>query len=129
MGYNTRVTGEFELIPPVPWEKFKDSMFAPDSTNTYDADLRLLVEEARVDTASGTAFIRMATRLVMREIDEYRAYHLLDQVQKAVDEFAGHTFVGRLNCKGEESGDLWRVVVRDGRAIEVRPEIVWPDWS
>lgn len=127
MGYNTHVTGEFAITPPLTWNEFKDSEFAPHNINdNYDPDLILRVAEESVDTEEGPLLRRSATALAMREIDEYRAHTLLDQVQKAVDAFPGHTFTGRLECEGEESADLWRVVIRDGRAVKVEPQIVWP---
>lgn len=128
MGYITHVTGEFTITPPLTWPEFKDSQFAPGNiTDSYDPELILRVAEEPVDTDDGPLLRRTATALVMREIDEYRAYNLLAQVQTAVDSFPGHTFTGRLDCEGEESADLWRVVVREGRAVKVEPRIVWPD--
>jgi hypothetical protein len=128
MGYTTHVTGEFAIEPPLAWPEFKESEFAPHNiTDSYDPELILRVDETSVDTDDGPLLRRTATALVMREIDEYRAYYLLDQVQKAIDSFPGHTFTGRLECEGKESADLWRVVIRDGRAVKVEPRIVWPD--
>lgn len=128
MGYTTHVNGEFTITPPLAWNEFKDSEFAPHNiTDRHDPDLILRVSEESVDTEDGPLLRRTATALVMREIDEYCAYNLLDQVRKAVDSFPGHTFTGRLECEGEENTDLWRVVVRDGRAVKVTPRIVWPD--
>jgi hypothetical protein len=130
MGYTTHVRGEFAITPPLAWPEFKDSEFAPHNiTDRYDPELVLRVSEETVDTDDGPLLRRTATALVMREIDEYRAYNLLDQVQKAVDAFPGHTFTGRLDCEGEENTDIWRVVVRDGRAVTVEPRIVWPEGS
>lgn len=128
MGYITHVEGEFAITPPLTWPEFKDSEFAPHNiTDSYDPDLTLRIAEESVDTDDGPLLRRTATALVMREIDEYRAYNLLNQVQKAVDSFPGHRFTGRLDCEGERTGDLWRVVIRDGRAVKVEPRIVWPD--
>ncbi|MFM9616781.1 DUF6205 family protein [Streptomyces turgidiscabies] len=128
MSYRTHVTGEYAINPPLAWPEFKDSEFAPDNiTESYDPDLILRVAEETVDTADGPLLKRTATALVMREIDEYNSRNLLNQVQKAIESFPGHTFTGRLDCEGEENTDLWRVVIRDGRAIKVTPRIVWPD--
>jgi Family of unknown function (DUF6205) len=128
MGYTTHVTGEFAIEPPLTWNELKNSEFAPHNiTDRYDPDLILRVSEETVDTEEGQLIRRSATALVMREIDEYRAYNLLAQVQKAVDAFPGHTFTGRLECEGEENTNIWRVVIRDGRAVKVTPRIVWPD--
>lgn len=128
MGYTTHVTGEFAIEPPLTFAEFKDSKFAPDNVeNSYTPSLILRVNEERVDTEDGVFFRRTATALVMREIDEYRERGLIAEVQSAIDAFPGHTFTGRLECEGDENTDIWRVVVRDGRAIKVTPRIVWPD--
>lgn len=128
MGYITHVTGEFTIEPPLSWPEFKDSPVAPDNiTSSYSPSLILRVNEAPVDTDEGPLLRRTATALVMREIDEYRERGLVNEVQAAIDSFPGHTFTGRLDCEGQENTDMWRVVIRDGRAVRIEPRIVWPD--
>lgn len=128
MSYTTHVRGEFAIEPPLAWSEFNESKFAPDNVeNSYTPSLILRVNEERVDTEDGVFFRRTATALVMREIDEYRERGLVDEVQSAIDSFPGHTFTGRLECEGEENTDIWRVIVRDGRALRIEPRIVWPD--
>jgi hypothetical protein len=128
MGYTTHVTGEFAIEPPLTWNEFKDSPFSPYAPAGDDRlELVLRVNEEVVQTDDGPLMKRTAVALAMVDIDEYRAHGLMDVVQKAVDSFPGHTFTGRLECEGEENTDIWRVVVRDGRAVKVTPRIVWPD--
>ncbi|MEV3857778.1 DUF6205 family protein [Streptomyces sp. NPDC050095] len=135
MGYTTRVTGEFAIEPPLTWREIKRSPFSfpsalGHSVREYradDLDLALRINEKTIETDEGTIVRRTAPALVMREIDEYRARNLVEQVQRCLDLFPGHTFTGRLECEGEENTDLWRVAVRDGRAVRVEPRIVWPD--
>lgn len=132
MGYTTRVTGEFAIEPPLTWKEIKESPFQPRATGPTrygapDIDLVLRVEETTVDTDDGEMVRRTASALVMPYIDEYRARGLVEQVQRCIDLFPGHTFTGRLECEGQENTDLWRVIVRDGRAVRIEPRIVWPD--
>jgi hypothetical protein len=128
MSYTTHVTGKFAITPPLTWPEFKNSPFAPDNiARGYNRSLILRVSEETVDTNNGPLLRRTATALVMREIDEYREHGLVAEVQEAVDAFPGHAFTGRLECEGEENTDIWRVVVRNGRAVKVEPRIVWPD--
>ncbi|MYR60041.1 hypothetical protein GTY54_28690 [Streptomyces sp. SID625] len=130
MGYTTHVRGEFAIEPPLTWTEIKDSPFEAVSTHAYlahDIDLSLRVAETSIDTDEGALLRRTGTALVMREIDEYRERNLVQQVQQCIDLFPGHTFSGRLECEGEENTDIWRVIVRDGRAVRVEPRIVWPD--
>lgn len=128
MSYTTHVTGEFTIEPPLTWNEIKDSPFSPFPPAGDDRlELVLRVDEESVQTDEGPLCRRTASALVMVDIDEYRAHNLIDVVQRAIDAFPGHTFAGRLDCEGEEAGDLWRVVIRDGRAVKVTPRIVWPD--
>lgn len=122
MGYNTSVSGEIRIEPPLAWREFKDSPFAG-----RDKDVTLQVDAETVDTADGPLMRKTAVALVPTWEDSYKAYHLVEHVQEAIDAFPEHTFTGRLDCEGEENTDLWRVVVRDGRAVKVTPRIVWPD--
>jgi hypothetical protein len=125
MGYITNVTGEFTITPPITWTEMKDTLYASDDWQA--SDLKLHVTEETVDTAEGQLIRKSANVLSLREIDEYRAYNLIADVQAAVDAFPGHGFTGYLHCEGEENDDIWRVVIRDGRAVEVKSRIVWDD--
>lgn len=128
MSYTTHVTGEFTITPPLAWTEFKDSKFAPHYvTSRYDPELILRVSERSVDTEEGPLLHRVADALVMREIDEYCADGLLEQVQKAVNAFPGHEFSGYLECEGEDNTDIWRVYVKNRKAIKVEAQIVWPE--
>lgn len=130
MSYITRVTGGFTITPPLTWTEIKTSPFEPIGRRAYgaaDIDLALRIDEETVDTDEGQLVRRSASALVMPHIDEYRARGLVEQVQQCLDIFPGHTFTGRLECEGEENTDLWRVIVRDGRAVRIEPRIVWPD--
>lgn len=128
MSYTTHVIGGFTITPPLTWPEFENSPFAPHNiTSSYDPDIALRVTEEKVNTAEGPLMRRTATALVMREIDEYRERALVEHVQRAVTSFPGHEFSGYLECEGEENTDMWRVYVKDGRAVRVDPEIVWPE--
>lgn len=130
MSYHTHVTGEFAITPPLTWAEIQGSPFKRVSRPAYLAegiDLLLRVEETTVDTDEGSLVRRTGVALVMQEIDEYRERGLVDQVQRVIDLFPGHTFTGRLECEGEENTDMWRVMVRNGRAVKIAPRIVWPD--
>lgn len=58
--------------------------------------------------------------------EPYKAYNLVEHVQKIIDAFPGHTFTGHFDCN-TEGEYLWRVVIREGKAVKVEPKIVWPD--
>ncbi|MFI5525026.1 DUF6205 family protein [Streptomyces platensis] len=127
MGYCTRVTGEFTITPPLTWSEIKDSPYLDGDAHTGRLDVKLSIAEEQVDTKDGPLLRRSAAALVPAWDDSFKAYDLIDHVQDAIDSFPGHAFTGRLECEGEEAGDLWRVVIRDGRAVRIEPRIIWPE--
>ncbi|MFJ6215062.1 DUF6205 family protein [Streptomyces sp. NPDC092296] len=126
MGYNTSVDGEISITPPLAWSEFKDSPFAKTRTDSKH-EVRLRIIEETVDTDEGQLTRRTADALLPISGDAFKAYHLVEHVQQAIDAFPGHEFAGRFECEGENAGDLWRVVIRVGVAVKVEPRIVWPD--
>lgn len=127
MGYSTYVTGEFKISPPLRWSEMKGSPFLPDAGRDGSV-LALRLDEATRHSPDGLILKRTAAALGMRDDDEYRqAHQLVDEVQRAVDAFPGHTWSGRLDCEGEDNADMWRVVILAGRATRIDPQIIWPD--
>jgi hypothetical protein len=62
--------------------------------------------------------------------DRYKAYDVLKHVQEIVD-FLGteaYRYLGHLEINGEEQGDLWRIIVKDGKATEIKPSLLWPEY-
>jgi hypothetical protein len=129
MGYYTSVEGEIAIEPPLVWSEFKDSRFNSQSLDSYDgmSNIKLRIHEETVDTDEGQLVRFTATALVPAWGESSNYYHLVEHVQAAIDSFRGHTFSGRFECSGEEPGDLWRLVIREGRAVKVKPQLVWPD--
>lgn len=127
MGYNTSVEGSIAITPPLNWSQIKDSPFNPERGRLDGMDVVFAVDEETVDTHEGTLTRRTAEALVPAWEEAYKAYNLVKHVQQVIDAFPGHDFTGHLECEGEENADMWRVVVRDGRAVKVTPRIVWPE--
>lgn len=127
MGYDTNYDGEIRIDPPLTWAEIKDSPYLPDGAWRAGLDVKLRVREETVETDEGTLTRRTADAVVPVTEDAYKGYEIVATVQKVIDAFPGHTFSGRFDCEGEEAGDLWRLVVKNGRAIKVQPQIAWPD--
>jgi hypothetical protein len=120
MGYYTRFSGEIRIDPPIPFEEIKDTEFAG-----RDTDVTLKCVEVPVEGVPG-AYRRVAVAIV--EANEFSKYNAIPEVQWIIDRWGeGRRFTGRFDAKGEEPGDIWRLEIHDGRAVEVRPRIVWPD--
>jgi hypothetical protein len=131
MGYRTDFTGEIAIVPPLPWGQIQDSPFLPDrATGRHTArDLKFRILEEAVDTDEGRLYRRTAVALVSTWDDDPRGYDIVEHLQEAIDAYPDREFTGRLDCAGEESGDLWRLEVHGRVAVRVEPRIVWPDGS
>lgn len=126
MGYITRFTGELTITPPLTWAEIRDSPFSPDRFEDNRLDVKVRVEESEADTDDGLVIRRPGVALVPAYDDEMRGYDIVEHVQRFIDTYPQHTLSGRFDCEGEETGDLWRLEVHDGRAVKVTPRIVWP---
>ena len=129
MGYNVHVDGEIAIDPPLTWREIKDSQWLPENAPKGRANaVKFKLAEEMVETDDGTLTRRTAVAIVPLMSDAYRASGLVEAVQAVMDAHGdGHTFTGRFDCDGEDAGDLWRVVLRNGRASKVKPYITWPD--
>lgn len=123
MGMLSSVEGRIEISPHLPWAKFRELHATAPGLN-----VRFEVHRETVDTEEGTLEVKKAVAIVPRYDDEYKAYYLLEHVQRLVDVCRGHQLSGYLEEVTEEH-QLSRIYVVDGKAVEVRPEIVWPDPS
>jgi hypothetical protein len=129
MGYETRIRGEIRIDPPIPADELRGSGFVADrSASDITKDVALYTVEQPIEGVPG-AYGRVATAIVP-VMSSYSAYEAVEHTQEIINRWGeGRTFTGRLDCSGQERGDLWRLEVHDGRAVEVRPRIVWPDGS
>lgn len=129
MGYYTKFEGEIRIDPPLTWREVKDSPYLPDAAQrTGMVDVKFNVQESVEETDDGTVTRRWVDAIVPLSDSQYKGYSIIETVQKIIDQYKGtHTFSGRFDCEGEETADLWRLVVRNGRAEKVEPRIVWPD--
>lgn len=127
MGYETRIRGEIRIDPPITADALKGSGFVADrSGGDITKDVALYIVEQPVEGVPG-AYRRVATAIVP-VMSSYSAYQAVEHTQEIIDRWGeGRTFTGRLDCSGDERGDLWRLEIQDGRAVEVRARIVWPD--
>lgn len=128
MGYHSHISGEITIDPPIPWAELQGSPFVctPDQDEWDRLTWLRLVEES-VQTDEGTLIRKQAVAIRPSEADELRVDGLDRDVQAIIDAHPGHVFDGVLLVRGDESPDIWRVRIADGRAVEERPRIVWPD--
>jgi hypothetical protein len=122
MGYNTRVTGAILITPPLTAAELRAHPEVKDGDCAY-----VQVNEEPVETDEGTLIRTTGNAIVPWRDEEYKAYDLVEQVQHIVSTFPDRAYEGRFDCYGEENPDIWRLVIRDGRAVQIRPQLIWPD--
>jgi hypothetical protein len=127
MGYYTRFSDEIRIEPPLTWAEFKDSPWLSDQYG--GVTFRIDVEITEEDTDEGTVTVtrKTATAIVPVTTEETKFYGIVDDVESIVKTFPDRTYTGYISAEGEDSGDIWRIAVKDGHAVKVTPRIVWPD--
>lgn len=127
MGYITHFEGELQIEPPLIWAEIQTSRFAPERAEDGRMDVKIRIAEVEANTAEGVMIRPSGVALIPTYEDDMRGYDIVDHVQQFLDENPEHQLVGRLDCRGEETGDLWRLEIQGRRATKVQPRIVWPD--
>lgn len=122
MGYNTRVTGEMRIDPPLTAAEVREW----EAINRHP-DVKLRVEESTVIVDEGELIKRTAAALVPAWEEPFKAYSLEGDVQTFLNLFGVERLSGYFECSGEEDGDLWRLYIVDGKSTKVEPQIVWPN--
>lgn len=129
MGYYTHYTDQINIYPPIKWSEVKDSPFVEKEDDRWGyvtKDVRFGITEERVDEDTVRKY---ADRIEPTQDDEYKGYDIVEHVQEIIDTYGkDRKFSGYINAEGEETGDLWRLYVRDGIAVAVKPEITWPEF-
>lgn len=123
MGYYTRITGSIGIDPPLTAREYRE---CPHAVNS-DYCVRVWPQTERIQTEDGELTKLQGVAITPFTDAPVKAYDLLDEVAAIVASFPGRTFTGHLQCQGDEATDLWRVVVRDGIATEIKPRITWPE--
>lgn len=128
MGYYTRFDGKISIDPPLTWREVKDSPYLPEAAErSGTADVKFDVQVSIEETDDGTITRRWVDGVLPLTDGQYKGYHIIEAIEKIIKAYPEHTFSGRFDCEGEDQGDIWRLVVRNGRVERVEPKIVWPD--
>lgn len=134
MSYETKITGEIMIHPPLAWKHVRESVFLPEnvisgSTNEgIGKNVTLRLEEIIEDTDEGR-LIRVHAVAVEATYGGYSGYEgkLVEHLQELVDAFPEHEFRGRIDGFGEDrdAPDLWRVKVVNRKVTKFTPSIIW----
>lgn len=125
MGYNSHFTGEITIDPPLIWQEILGLAFR-EPEEDYGT-LRLVIEKVKEQTPEGTLVRKTANTIEPGSEDEFKGYDALEVLQRYVDALPDHTFSGYILREGEDSGDIARMIVKDGKAIEQRASFTFSD--
>ncbi|GAA1614312.1 hypothetical protein GCM10009733_008140 [Nonomuraea maheshkhaliensis] len=136
MGYHSKLRGEIQFHPPVSGpELAPHSRFIP-TGSSWDEGKRLVwlkMDEEIVPTYDGIRTRVRAVGIRTSQGDELRADDLLSEVDEIWKVFrfcpdgTPRTFNGEIRVFGEESPDVWRVIMIANEPVEQHPKLVWPD--
>ena len=122
MSEDIRAVGAIRIDPPLTWPEI---VGAPLNIHrNYDQDAVLRVVEDQVDTPDGP-LLRRTVDAIIPERQMSNHHHLTEHIQELVTRYCqGRTLTGFIDCVWAGGEDHWRIVVRGGVAVMVRPE--WP---
>jgi hypothetical protein len=136
MGYESRLSGEITISPPLPYHLFEESRFYPES-RAFKADrpdLALYVSFSEERTERGRLTIVEAVGIVAADDGGlWKHYKIEEDLQAILDLVPlGRTVEGFIQFAGSEAHDLVRYYARprdDFRgfeAIRIRGRTVYP---
>ena len=127
MSYETVLTGEIEITPPISWKDAQGSVFLEENAQQIKTgrQLRFVIEETQVETNEGTLIRKEAVALRSTFSNYGDPDTMKKHLQELVDAFPERVFSGRIDAEGEQNDDMWRLKVVNGVARIFRPLITW----
>ncbi len=120
MGYNTKFSGVLQFLPDVPIGAVKllhDLIGEPGETITPSGYGAHYIDIVIADDLTGIKWDEECEKTYgMVETVNY----LLDKVREQYPEFG---LTGSLLARGEDIEDVWNLVIKDGKAVEVRVDL------
>lgn len=124
MGYSARFSGEITITPPLTWGEMRAKVETPQADGLQD--LRLRLHEEVTDTPEGQLKV-ITGQAVRPDYAQGKGYDMQAELQSLVDAYgSSHQFAGYIEATGDE-GDRWRLCVRNGKVVQVYPQVTWPD--
>jgi len=127
MGYYSVVTGSIIFQPPIKWADIKTSKFVINEPGVNYVIKDVMLESFGVYTEDDD----LIDTIMAASEDSGKFYSIVEDLQELITELGpDRTYYGFLQIEGEGHGDgpdIWRLKVKDGKVVEVRPKIVWPE--
>lgn len=126
MGYNSRLTGQINIDPPLTFAELSEVAPSINSRGLFHFDIL----EEEIETDEGILTKQSSSKIVVSNDDELRAYDAEQELRDLVTAVAcfGRKFTGSILVRGDENGDIWRLRVVDfDKVIREDAKVVWPD--
>lgn len=130
MGYYTRFYGGFDLSRPLNNLEVEAVSRAIADYGMFQLD----IDKSKKELPEGTLITKTAQSIYMpAEGEEAKWYDSDDHLKALVNALPEDVDVtGYIRAEGEESGDIWRYVVRRTspalrEVIRENPKLIWPD--
>lgn len=121
-GYDSHFIGRFTISPPLTWGEIR-SVRSPGLQ-----DLRLELDEVVTETATGQTKVVTGIAVVPITRSPYNGIAIEEELQALLDAHPSHEFLGEIAARPEDpSGEPWRYIVRDRRAVRQVPVLGWRD--
>ena len=144
----TVVTGKINISPPLTWAEIRKSPYLPENA-AMEPDVLFEVETTEVNDPDGVMLRHRAVAILPLAPGRSFGYQdLLGTLRRLVGTYGdGRKFTGFFECNtsadrvnlfdhripGDDGHDpnptigTWRIYVRYGNVVVVRPTLVWPD--
>lgn len=132
MSGDARISGQIRITPPITWGELHDQDWALGNGLRNWPDALVKLATTVENTPTGQVHHQSGVAIVPFD-GETNGYTLTEDVARIVRHFATapdgtpRRFAGFLHLVWADGEEVYRVVPVDGGAIEVRPQVVWPE--
>lgn len=120
MSYHSRFLGAIQIDPPLTAQEIRIT------PRLRDLDLKKTEHEEVTET--GMIYTVTCASVASWTVGPRDGVYVIEDLQKIVDTHGQkHQFTGHISVMGEDAEDIWRLTVKGGRAVQVRPYITWPE--
>lgn len=142
MTYDSHVSGEFEIDPPLLYSELRDSPFkfhsapAVGAAATWRApgvvlDLTVEMREQLTEDGEDVTTTYAGVRLSPQPLNQRHPDDLVDHMQDVLNMFDScHEWKGQIEVEGDGGGwgpEVWRLTVKDGTAKKIPAVLMYPE--
>lgn len=131
MSGDASISGRIAISPPITWGELHDKPWATGQQAGHYPDVKVDLDTTEEHTATGVTK-HMSGVAIVPTGHETNGYELTAEVDRIVGQFVRtpsgtvRIFTGFLHVIWGGGEDVYRVIVRDGDIVEVKPQMVWP---